>query len=317
MEGQPPMELRTLSTFVRVAELGSFSRAAIEMQIAQPALSRQVRRLEEELGVSLLYRNGRGVSPTHAGELLLASARGILAEVDAAVREVRETRGVMAGSAVIGLPPTVGRVLSIPLARQVRDRFPGVSLKIMEGFSGHLLEWLSNGRVDVAVLYAEPTVPTLLAEPLVDEDLMLIGRADMMPPLRDGTVDLAALRGLALVVPSRPHTLRRHIDHTAAVASVPLGIVLEVDALYSMIETVRQGLALTILPECAARRDLDEGVLVAARIENPRMTRTLYVATAGQRSAAVATRRLAQLVRDEVMALKRSGLWRAHEPHAA
>lgn len=308
------MELRLLSSFVRVAELGSFSRAALDLQVAQPALSRQIRKLEEELGVDLLYRNGRGVAPTHAGEILLRSARAILAEVDTAIREVRETRGVMAGSAVIGLPPTVGRVLSIPLARQVRARFPGVSLKIVEGFSGHLLEWLTSGRIDVGVLYAEPTMPMMIAEPLVDEDLMLIGRADMMPALdADGTIGLARIRGLPLVVPSRPHALRRHIDQAAAQAAVPLDIVLEVDALFSMVETVRQGLGFTILPECAARRDIDEGVLRAARLENPRMSRTLYVATAAQRSGSVATRRLAQLVREEIFALKREGVWRACE----
>lgn len=303
---------------MKVAERGSFSRAALDLRIAQPALSRQIRKLEEDLGVVLLYRTGRGVSLTHAGELLVQSGRKIIGELDAAVRDVRASGGLMAGSAVIGLPPTVGRVLSIPLARRVREAFPDVKLRIVEGFSGHLLEWLYSGRVDVAVLYAEPNVPVMVAEPLVEEDLMLIGRADMLPEgYRDGTrheITLAEIAALPLVVPSEPHSLRLRIERAAADCGLKLTYVLEVDALFSMIETVRQGLGFTILPGCAAQRDIDEGVLTALRIEAPAMSQTLYVATASQRPAAVASRRLAQLLRESVYGLAETGLWRRIEP---
>ena len=305
---------------MQVAERGSFSRAALDLRTAQPALSRQIRKLEEELGVTLLYRTGRGVSLTHAGELLLQSGRQILADLDAAVRDVRASGGLMAGSAVVGLPPTVGRVLSIPLARRVREAFPDVQLRIVEGFSGHLLEWLYSGRVDVAVLYAEPNVPVMVAEPLVEEDLMLIGRADMLPAAyRDGArreITLADIAALPLVVPSAPHSLRLRIERAAAEAGLGLTYVLEVDALFSMIETVRQGLGFTILPGCAAQRDIDEGVLTALRIEAPAMSQTLYVATASQRPAAVASRRLAQLLRESVHALAETGLWRRVDTQA-
>lgn len=312
------MEIRTLRYFLKVAELGSFSRAALDMRIAQPALSRQIRKLEDELGVTLLYRTGRGVSLTHAGELLQESGRKVSEDLDAAARSVRASGGMMAGSAVIGLPPTVGRVLTIPLARRMHEEFPKVKLRIVEGFSGHLLEWLYSGRVDVGVLYAEPNVPVMVAEPLVEEDLMLIGRPDMLPaPYRDGgrtAITLAEIASLPLVVPSQPHSLRLRIESTAAECGLTLDYVLEVDALFSMIETVRQGLGFTILPDCAARRDIDEGVLAALRIEEPSMSQTLYVATASQRPSAVSSRRLAQMVRESVNALAETGLWRRIEP---
>lgn len=303
------MEIRTLRSFIRVAELGSFSRAAVELRTAQPALSRQVRKLEDELGTELLYRTGRGVNLTHAGEVLLQAGRQVLSDLDGLVREVQASAGGVTGSAVIGLPPTVGRVLTIPLARRMRADFPDVNLRIVEGFSGHLLEWLYSGRIDVGVLYAEPNVPVMIAEPLVVENLMLIGRSDLLGDDPDRAVPMAEVAQLPLVVPSPPHSLRLRIDRTAAESGHTLRVALEVDALFSMIEAVRQGLGVTILPGCAAQRDIAEGVLVARRIDDPGMSQTLYVATASQRPAAVASRRLAQIVREAIFDLADTGLW--------
>lgn len=308
------MEIRTLRYFLKVAELGSFSRAALDLRVAQPALSRQIQKLEEQLDVQLLYRTGRGVSLTHAGEMLRESGRKLVEQFDTALREVRASGGQMAGSAVIGLPPTVGRVLTIPLARQIREQFPDIQLRIVEGFSGHLLEWLYSGRIDVGVLYAEPNVPVMVAEPLVVEDLMLIGRPDMLArALGDAPRDaitMAEVARLPLVVPSSPHSLRLRIERTAAECGLGLNVVLEVDALFSMTESVRQGLGFTILPGCAAQRDISDGALAALRIDEPGMQQTLFVATASQRPAAVASRRLAQIVRDAVHGLAETGIWR-------
>lgn len=307
------MELRLMRSFVRVAELGSFSRAAIELRIAQPALSRQIAKLEAELGVALLYRTGRGVSLTSAGELLLVASHRLFADMDQTIREVRATSGLLAGSASIGLPPTVGRVLSIPLARRINTEFPDVKLRIVEGFSGNLVEWLYSGRVDVSVLYVEPNMPVMIAEPLVVEDLMLIGSPATLDPAGGAPIDMTAVAQLPLVVPSRPHSLRLHIDRGALDAGVALEIVLEVDALHSMIEAVRQGLACTILPPCAVCQDIEAGTLVARRIVSPGLHQTLYVATAFQRPSAVAPKRIAQVVRDAVYDLCSTGLWRRIE----
>lgn len=308
------VEIRTLRYFLKVAELGSFSRAALDLRIAQPALSRQIQKLEEELDVQLLYRTGRGVSLTHAGEMLVESGRKLADQFDTSLRAVRASGGQMAGSAVIGLPPTVGRVLTIPLARQIKAQFPEIKLRIVEGFSGHLLEWLYSGRIDVGVLYAEPNVPVMVAEPLVVEDLMLIGRPDMLARALGGdsreSVTMAEVARLPLIAPSTPHMLRLRIERTAAECGLTLDIVLEVDALFSLTESVRQGLGFTILPGCAAPRDIAEGVLAALRIDHAAMQQTLFVATASQRPAAVASRRLAQMVRESVYSLADTGLWR-------
>lgn len=308
------MDIRTLRYFLKVAELGSFSRAALDLRIAQPALSRQIRKLEDELGVQLLYRTGRGVTLTHSGELLRGSGHKLSEQFDTTLRTVKFSGGQLAGSAVIGLPPTVGRVLTIPLVTRIKAHYPEIKLRIVEGFSGHLLEWLYSGRIDVGVIYAEPNVPVMVAEPLVEEDLMLLARPDLLEaelgPRSADTITMAEVALLPLVVPSAPHSLRLRIERTAADCGLTLRIALEVDALFSMTETVRNGLGFTILPSCAALRDINDGGIIALRIEQPTIKQTLFVATASQRPAAVASRRLAQMVRESVFALADKGLWR-------
>ena len=147
------MDLKQLAYFVRVAELGSFTRAAEALGVAQPALSRQVRQLEVELRQSLLARNGRGALPTEAGKLLLAHGRGILHQVQRAHEELGRLRGALAGRVAVGLPTSLARVLTVPLTRAFRQAMPEASLSISEGLSVALLESLLNGRLDIAVLY--------------------------------------------------------------------------------------------------------------------------------------------------------------------
>src|SRR5215218_8906758 len=153
------MDLRQLEYFVRVAELGSFTRAAIALDVAQPALSRQVRLLEVELRQNLLTRNGRGAIPTEAGKLLLEHGRGILHQVERAREELGRVRGALAGRVAVGLPPSVAKLMTVPLTREFRQRLPDATLAIMEGLSTAMRESLEKGRLDIAVLYnAVPSV---------------------------------------------------------------------------------------------------------------------------------------------------------------
>jgi LysR family nitrogen assimilation transcriptional regulator len=129
------MDLKQLAYFVRVAELGSFSRASAMLDIAQPALSRQVRALELELRQHLLVRNGRGVTLTEAGKVLLEHSRGVLHQVERLREELSRVRGSLAGSVALGLPPTVSKVLTVPVSREFRRRMPNATLAITEGLS--------------------------------------------------------------------------------------------------------------------------------------------------------------------------------------
>ena len=136
------MDIKQLDYFVHVADLGSFTKAASLLSVAQSALSHQVRQLEVELEQTLLYRNGRGVTPTDAGRRLLAHARGILIQVRRARDEVTEARDAMVGHVVLGLPPSIARLLTVPLFKSFRSSFPNGTFGVVEGLSASVVEWL-------------------------------------------------------------------------------------------------------------------------------------------------------------------------------
>ncbi|RZA14441.1 MAG: LysR family transcriptional regulator, partial [Lysobacteraceae bacterium] len=147
------MDLRQLDYFVHVAELGSFTKASDMLGVAQSALSRHVRKLEVEMGQNLLHRDGRGVSPTEAGKRLLSHGHGILLQVQRAQQEVADVRGAPVGNVVIGLPHSLGRMLTVPFVAEFQARFPAAQLSITEGLTIHLHEWQRAGRLDIAVLH--------------------------------------------------------------------------------------------------------------------------------------------------------------------
>ena len=168
------MESRELRNFARVARCGSFSRAADELGIAQPALSRQILKLERELGVSLFVRHGRGVHLTTAGSLLLDRADAITHLIYRTSEEVTQnhTRG---GSVVLGVPPAAGLLIVPPLVERLRAESPQLTLHLREGVSTLLQEWLLDRRIDIAVLHNPPPLEVLEINPMLRERMVVIG----------------------------------------------------------------------------------------------------------------------------------------------
>ncbi len=304
------MEIRHLKMFLAVSEAGSFSRAAAVISVPQPVLSRQVKSLEEELGVELFYRNGRGVILTDAGRLLAGHAEVAVSTVARATDELRVLREAPTGSVVIGVPPTVGTLLTLPVVRRFRADFPQVALRIVEGFSGFVLEWLSVGRVDVAVIYNAPKLSTLLTEELYDEELFLIGpAADPTTPGAHETIDAVALSQLSLVLPSPRHGLRILIDNWLGQHRLSARVDVEADSLSSILTLVEDGLGYSVLPYAPVNSLIAAGRLRFWRIANPGMVRRLVLATSTSRISTPATRASARIVRDQVRALVESGAW--------
>jgi LysR family nitrogen assimilation transcriptional regulator len=198
------IDIKQLKLFSAVAEFGSFSRAAVALSIGQPVLSRQIKALETELGVELLYRNGRGIVLTEAGKLLNEYAKGILEQISRATTEIAALRSSPRGTIVIGMPPSVGVVLTAPLVQHFREAFPLVSMRLVEGFSGHVLEWLVNGKIDVAVLYNAPRMSNLLSEPLLRDELFLLGAKEDPCDLPLGPVQASQLTELPMILPRKP-----------------------------------------------------------------------------------------------------------------
>jgi LysR family transcriptional regulator, nitrogen assimilation regulatory protein len=303
------MELRQLEYFIAIAETGALSRAAVRLGIAQPVLSRQMKSLEQELGTELFHRNGRGVVLSESGKLLEQHARGVLETTAGAKRAIHSLGSVPSGRVVIGMPPSVGAVLTAPIVKQFRSQFPRVSLGVIEGFSGHVLEWLTTGRIDVAVLYNAPRTSALATDPLLTDELFLLGPA--ADPARAGAGPVAATRlaEIPLILPSRPHGLRILVDEFLEGTGVTPNVQVEIDAMASTLSLVESGIGYTILSYAPGHHLIEAGRIRYWPIVGPRMTRSLVVATSMQRPVTKAARALVGFVRRQVDTLVTEGRW--------
>jgi len=301
------MDLRQLTTFLQVAELGSLSRAAERLRIAQPALSRQIRLLEEELKVTLFTRHGRGMVPTSAGELLRTRAAGILRQIEETRDELIEEGGAVRGRVVFGLPPTVGAVVATRLIERFLATHPEVRLRVVQAFSGYLLEWLQGGEIDIAVVYGG-TPAAVRARPLLVETLCLIAPAARGLSAHQA-IPFAEVARERLVLPGPQHGLRQLVEAEARRSGVTLDIAVEADDLPMLKELVLKGIGQTVLPRAAVHADLAGGLLSAAPIVEPHLSRKLLVAEPLGRRPSNAVRRFAAALREEVATMVQAGIW--------
>lgn len=301
------MDFKRLGYFAQVAELGSLSRASDRTGIAQPSLSRQMRLLEEELGVTLFRRAPRGMQLTEAGEVLYARIAGPMREIGHAIYEVRSLPSDAGGSVAIGMPPTIIQMLAGPLARRVAACSPNIALRIVDAYSGHLVDWMHQGELDMAILYG-PTPGGLNANKLLDDELMLVGPASS-PLASESVVDCRRLGELPLILPSGSHGLRLLLEAAASKAGAKLDVRIQADSYQLMKELVESGLGYTALPHCAFAREAAAGRLTFARIRKPMVIRQLFL---GMRAGAEAPRAVLQvenLVRTEIAGLVQQGVW--------
>jgi LysR family nitrogen assimilation transcriptional regulator len=296
------MDLKQLEYFVRVAELGSFTRAAIALDIAQPALSRQVRLLEVELRLSLLTRNGRGAVPTEAGKLLLAHGRGILHQVVRAREELGRVRGSLAGHVAVGLPTSVARVLTVPLTRVFRQKMPEASISISEGLSVAMQDSLVSGRLDIAVLYNAQPSGEIETNHLLDEDLLLVQKRPLGLP-EDPTPGPVALRDVAqmpLVIPSRPNAIRMLVESEMASIGCRPKIVLEIDGVSAILDLVEDGAGCAVLSRNAVLSSVRPSAFRVRPIHEPVLRSKLYVATSSLRPTTLTQQATVELIRQTV-----------------
>jgi LysR family transcriptional regulator, nitrogen assimilation regulatory protein len=287
------MDLKQLDYFLRVAELGSFTRAAEVLSVAQPALSRQVRLLEVELRQNLLTRNGRGAFPTEAGKVLMEHARGILHQVQRAredMRSVQQQGGVLAshplheltGRVAIGLPPSLARLVTVPLTRQFRAALPRASLSIAEGLSASLQEGVVNGRLDIALLYGAVVSQELEASPLLEEELVLVTKGDVarIP----AAVSLRELPEFALIIPARPNSFRVLVETQLARLGLAPTIALEVDGTATILDLVDSGIGAAVLPRHAVSLDQTGRDFQVRSIVRPKLLSPVSVVRSARRA---------------------------------
>lgn len=290
------MDLKQLEYFVHVAELGSFTRASIVLDIAQPALSRQVRLLEVELRQNLLNRNGRGVTTTEAGKLLLEHGRGILHQVARAREDLGRVRGALAGRVAVGLPPSASRMMTVPLMREFRKRLPSATLSISEGLSISMQEWLLAGRLDIALLYNPSPSADLDTIPLTEEDICLVTRYSVNASC--SPVKLKDVANLPLVIPNRPNALRMLIEAQMAGIGCKPRISLEIDGVPAILDLVADGAGHALLSKYAVSTAAKPDAYQINPIVEPKLVTKLSLATASGRITTLTQKAVLGLIQE-------------------
>ncbi|SDP79969.1 LysR family transcriptional regulator, nitrogen assimilation regulatory protein [Ralstonia sp. 25mfcol4.1] len=301
------MDITGLRYFVEVAKAGSFSRASVTIGMAQPSLSRHIRKLEEELKHELFYRHGRGVVLTDAGVQLQNTANTILCLLEDVKRELVESGGTPQGRVTLGVPPSIGATLVSPVAMHFRQVCPDAGLRVKEGFSSSLGEWIEEGLLDVAVLYDAARNRNLNAAPLLLEDLFLIQNREMPA---DREVELDELEGMPLVLTGPENGLRRVIERATEQAGIKLNIVMEVDSIPALRQLAGAGMGATILPFGAVHREVRMGRLVARKIASPDMRALLVAATPLNQPISPAARSLLRVIHAEALRFVETGVLR-------
>jgi LysR family tcuABC transcriptional regulator len=270
------MELRQLKYFVRVVELGSMGRAALDLGVVPSTLSQQISRLESELSTRLLQRTSTGITPTAAGIAFFQEAQLVLRHTASARQAAQSAR--LAGHVAIGLAPTTSSVLALPLVKAMRARYPDVRLHLVESLSGNLADMLGQRRLDLAVLFHAGKKEGWSLTPVLREQLFIIGHPGHFPALLGNTPSLRDLSPLPLVLPTGAHGLRAIIDAAFFHDGHEPNLLAQVDGLSMLMDIVREGLAITIQPGAAAVRAHDRH-LACVPLANKHMVRRNLVAS--------------------------------------
>jgi LysR family nitrogen assimilation transcriptional regulator len=300
------MDLRQLRYFLAIVEEGSITRAAARLNVAQPALSLHVRKMEETLSTPLLVRGPTGVEPTMAGQLLARRATALVGDFDRAVDELRSFGKSPAGTVRIGLPGTISGILSVPLIARCRERLPDVRIVIAEAMSGFVREWLLDGGIELAVIYAEMNDEAARAELLLKEEMVVL-----TAPSDAGAGDLSgdAFKSMPLILPSGTHGLRTLLDRELRLPEAGVTPIIEVDSYGSIKRLVEDGHGASVLPLHAVAPEAAAGRLRIRRIGPPRLWRSAHLAHRANRTLSRAAAEVRALLKEVVSDLIASGEW--------
>ncbi len=304
-------DLQKWRAFIAIGELGSLTRAALFLDSNQSFLSRQVNALERECGARLFNRTGRGVELSETGQRLFPQVKELLEQAQALERDIRADLREPVGTVTLGSLPSIGTILIGRLFADVRAQHPGVSLKVLEGSSGQVEEWLTDARIDIAILYRYgPSLPEH-EEALATVDSYLIGaKGDRLTGA--GEVPFASLDGLPFILPGAPNGLRTALDAAARQAHIALAPVIEADSLPLQKQLTAQERLYTVLPLHAVWQEVQEGRLQAARIVEPAFQRTVAMAFSKAKGPSRAVTAIAGHVVRIVADMARQGMWLAN-----
>lgn len=312
------MDEGQLRAFLTIGEFHSITRAADELGLAQPSLSQQLLRLEDELGTKLFDRTSRGVSMTAAGEVFKIHAEGILHSTRRAREEVRRSARGLIGNVSFGMPISLGERIAPEIVRTVQRELPGVKLDLRLAFASDLTRWIENGRLHAGLIYYSDDLSYLQAEHIVDEMLFIIGQPEAFGPVDEQgvalePVDAESLRHLDLLLPPMSKGLKRRINQQQHNEAIRLSVRSEIDSLPILKALLLDGAGYSLLPHLAVRDELRSGQLSAARIKGMDVNLPFALVRAGSRPPS-ALPAVEAIVRDNLNALRQNGEWLVGDP---
>jgi LysR family transcriptional regulator, regulatory protein for tcuABC len=305
------MDLRQLRYFAQIVESGSLSKASRCLFVAQPALSQQLAKLEDEVGKPLLHRSAKGVTPTDNGLALYHHARFMLRQLDQALSIARQEAGEVRGMVSLGLPSTTLVALGLPLMRRIHEKYPGILLNVVEGMSGHIAQMMRLGQLDLAILFTNDVSTKLDATPLLDEELfVLLPKDSKLVPAGQTSITVAEVAKLPLILPTGTHGLRRRVVAEFERRDLTPHVVAEIDSLTLLMNCVYDGMGLTIKPMSALRHEGERGKhWRALSIADAKIARRNYVYSIAKTLLSPAASAVAIELQDTARTLVLSGDW--------
>lgn len=264
------MDLRQLQYFVCMAQLGNLTRASERLFIAQSALSRQLKLLEEELGVTLFERQAQGLGLTPEGEKTFQLARLLLQQAQDLKDEISSGNLKISGRIVFGAPPSLRTLITVPLVLRLSQIAPEVQLVIREGSSRNMRDMLARGELDFAIVLDQEDITAFQATPLISESLCLVGVPGKRMAMRK-SVSLKQVSNEQLILTSAPNSLRTVLDASLRSAGLVSKVAIEADTVQMTLELIRRGLGCTVLPYCAAAEPLENNQISASPVKDLRI----------------------------------------------
>ena len=303
------MELRQLRYFVAIVDHGSLSRAALVLHVAQPALTQQLRQLEEELGAQLLHRSAQGVTATDAGRLFYQHALAILKQVADARAAVAQSTERPSGGVTLGLPHSISGALALPLLTAARARYPEITLQLTEEISGNLIEQLKSGRLNLAVLFDDGQPGQFAATPLVEEDLMFICRSGSALAPAGPSISLREALASKLILPTQQQGVRPQIEQVARASGLSLEDIIEINSIAILRSALLADIGATLLPLAPLLPDVQAGTLSAWPVHSPDIARKVTLCASKNIPLTNAAGAIGRLVREVTEELCAAGAW--------
>lgn len=301
------LDLRQIRYFIALFEEESITRAAERLHVVQPAVSMQIRKLEAEYGLVLFDRTSQGVLPNDMAREFYKICTRIMGDVEVAHHFLIGAKGRVFGDIAVGIPPTLSLGLMARIVERHCERFPEVKLRIVEGYSSNIVDWLESGEVDVGILTDEFIEQRFSCLPLIEEDLVAVVAREGFAFLGESMTG-AQFASLDLVLPSPPNLLRRLIDRSFTDAGIELAPRLEIDSLTTVLELLRGGRYATMLPGNSIVGVLGRSGLRAVRVHEPTTRRKLIAAHHSQKLLSRATETFIDLLREELSHPPSAGL---------